>query len=126
MRISDWSTDVCSSELLYQLLVKAFALGQRRLRRMQVGHVLDHAGELYRRAVAVARDLAALAQVADVPIRPDDPVVDRVRRIGMDRVRAGTADGVDVVGVEHGQDIVCFRTVEIGRASSGERVCTYV
>src|SRR3546814_14748371 len=102
MRISDWSSDVCSSDLVAVLL------------EVLLGDVAEHAGEAALDA-AVLLQVGGLQQgVADLVAGDAGHLFDadhqhEARRVGGD----GTQSLVDGGG-------------EIGRASCRESVCQYV
>src|SRR3546814_20458962 len=85
MRISDWSSDVCSSDLLRQRTLAAPAAGPAR----HVAH--DQARGPGLRGLVVQWSAAGIAHVR-IGQRADLP---RIRRIGADLLVAGHA------GVEH-------------------------
>src|SRR3546814_5255643 len=102
MRISDWSSDVCSSDLLVE--------HQAALRVDAGKHHLD--GEQEARQLAAGGDAAERAG--------------RAARIGRhlegDAVEAVGRPGVFVEAIQRGAK----EGAQIGRASSRERVCQYV
>src|SRR3546814_18643226 len=107
MRISDWSSDVCSSDLLSFGQVVAQVLAQRGL----VGAVVEH----------VVGDLEGVAQREAVVVQPC-----LHRRIGAGQQRAqpgGRGEQHRGLAFDHAQ-VGGF--VQIGRASCRERVCQYV
>src|SRR3546814_12892604 len=112
MRISDWSSDVCSSDLVVAQVVEARVLAEEL--------ELDRPG----RAVSLLADddlgqplvLRVFLVVVLVAVDEDDHV-----RILL--------DGAGFAQVRHYRTLVGAgfqRAVEIGRASCRERVCQYV
>src|SRR3546814_7472808 len=99
MRISDWSSDVCSSDLVNGCRIKGCRSGKTALGQ-------DRAG-----LAAIEGDLC-LQSVKAVKLlfRPDE--VDQAHAQGL---------AVDIVGEVEEVDLQ-----EIGRASCRERVCQYV
>src|SRR3546814_13953451 len=97
MRISDWSSDVCSSDLAKRRALEAAAAAIRA-----------RAGEI---AGANAKDMAAARGKGLT-----DALLDRL---------ALTPDRIEVMarGVE---EVAALPDPEIGRASCRERVCQYV
>src|SRR3546814_3655916 len=100
MRISDWSSDVCSSDLRHGHAVDTLSDGRRDVLEMMVRRLIggiEHGVQPARIVFHPARDLlVALVEIA------------RLRRL----VRYQIGEG-DAVG-------------QIGRASCRERVCKYV
>src|SRR3546814_17716750 len=99
MRISDWSSDVCSSDL-------AFVTATAAIRHFWKTD--DFANDVKRRAELLGRRLKAIAAT--------DP--DRMSVKGR-----GMMQGIDVGSGELASVIT---SAEIGRASCRERVCQYV
>src|SRR3546814_12930142 len=98
MRISDWSSDVCSSDL---------GVDQAEMKVDAVAHRIDR--RLGREAglpAANARDFAHDLANGDGAVG------------GGDRIGGGASD-LELVGAEFGEH-------EIGRAACRERVCQYV
>src|SRR3546814_12057208 len=113
MRISDWSSDVCSSDLFDQRLQR----GEPGLDERGVPAPLVRAG----RGQGVARQRQRVAQLAVPgearPLAEADDFTLRVRKESV-VIKAGPAVGRQRVEVVE-QD-------QIGRASCRERVCQYV
>src|SRR3546814_4950370 len=105
MRISDWSSDVCSSDL--PGLHHGGGMKIRRHRR-RGGHGL--------RQPEVERKLRAFGQGAE----EDEDERRKIKIVGPDLV-AGGQDPIEVVAADDVSD-----DQEIGRASCRERVCQYV
>src|SRR3546814_19485329 len=98
MRISDWSSDVCSSDLLQG--ERPFAL---ELKYLCKGLVIDVEGETF-----------TLRQQSAHDIRRHDVCKD-VARMEAFAKRTG-----------HGAAVLVLTTDQIGRASCRDRVCQYV
>src|SRR3546814_14679912 len=104
MRISDWSSDVCSSDLLHRL--------RRRARRFLRQHVAEQRIEAQR--VEAGREM-----VGD-------------RRRNIERAAVGMVDAqpaavqMQLVADRAGQEGGLAAIFEIGRASSRGRGCQYV
>src|SRR3546814_17324978 len=106
MRISDWSSDVCSSDLHVKDVIQRLALGQRAAQR--VGRV--DAGDFQRTRVQVcAGEWFHVRGYRGLQLQVAAFVHDQ-------RHRGDFEQGV-VFGVE---------AAEIGRAACRERVCQYV
>src|SRR3546814_2691283 len=107
MRISDWSSDVCSSDLVVSRSPQMALGGQRRHALLQLleGPGLDLAHALAAHAIFLAQLLQSQRIVAQAALAQDMPL----------------AVGELVHGLDH-EDAA----VEIGRASGRERVCRYV
>src|SRR3546814_4755476 len=104
MRISDWSSDVCSSDLALLITFRITLLD-----RAIAGHLLDDP----RHIVVSSSDLNhAVRKAAVVDL-------DRVQEVGR---RLHLRDDVAHLLVEGFEEIL----EEIGRASCRERVCQYV
>src|SRR3546814_12909285 len=112
MRISDWSSDVCSSDLADQHVVAGPAV--QRLPAVAAGD--DIVEPVARRLAAAARDREVLDVVRKLVAHPCLHGVGAGGGTFNDAI-AGAVDVVDVVAREAG---------EIGRASCRERVCEYV
>src|SRR3546814_2279310 len=98
MRISDWSSDVCSSDLLGAQVDEKFHALRQRIELREKSHAGRHQGGPQAALGAAARiDVAGLAQR-----------------------RGGLVDRLPVEVVVFGQQL------EIGRASCRERVWQYV
>src|SRR3546814_19701718 len=99
MRISDWSSDVCSSDLV------ALILWRGRIERHRLAHRGDRVLALAERLIAVGQAVIAVG-LARISAREEAEHRDGVRRA-----------------------LVPYQTVaeqvEIGRASCREGVCTY-
>src|SRR3546814_11625357 len=113
MRISDWSSDVCSSDLprveLWQRLVKALHRPRKTL--------LDHV----RGCVPVsAEDIRQAAHLLSALLRK------ATERSGSAELRAVAGKSVKVVELREDVGRGHIRVDEIGRASCRERVCQYV
>src|SRR3546814_14073901 len=127
MRISDWSSDVCSSDLG----VCELALG--------VGEFPELAADLETSGRPVPSDDVVDRDLSGVPMQPPDqvaqhgwphvaaPVITQHRagpRASHDQVAAlQVASPVADADVEHPSELL---SVEIGSASCRERVCQYV
>src|SRR3546814_18285486 len=98
MRISDWSSDVCSSDLLAQAVAVALAVAE--LQRVE-----RHLRQLDR------LELAVVKQQLQAPPRGDPHVEAAVR---------ADPQAVLQLAVEN------HLAAELGRASGRERVCQYV
>src|SRR3546814_14362094 len=113
MRISDWSSDVCSSDLL-------------RLKPQEANRHLDNAMEGANRAAALTRRLLAFAR--SEPLLPS--------AVDPDALVAGLSDLIDrsigdqiTMAFENeakGWRIFVDQHQKIGRASCTERVCPLV
>src|SRR3546814_13170152 len=113
MRISDWSSDVCSSDLLHRLVHRLARDDARRL------HFHAGAGNILQRALAVDRVAERVDHAAE------QALADRHVDDG-----AGALDGVAfldaaVVAEDHDPDVVGLE-VELGRASVRARGGRYV
>src|SRR3546814_14882058 len=112
MRISDWSSDVCSSDLDTEIIVHLIA-------RSRAGNVIDRiVGALHK--VEGAYSLVALTQKKLIGVR--DPF--GVRPLVLGRLRdawilASETCALAITGADHARDT-------IGRASCRARVCQYV
>src|SRR3546814_17426877 len=106
MRISDWSSDVCSSDLVLEVL-------------HEDGGDIE-AGEIV--------DLGEGAGVAERVVDRDRPgrqlLQQLLRPARRQRVADRLEEGVAALGVAEGLDVEGHE--EIGRASCRERVCQYV
>src|SRR3546814_12032016 len=124
MRISDWSSDVCSSDLAYEDKV-----GRRAIRVCDLAH-LDHLEPQIDRLTAhhdalragfgeppIDRErlLADLAEIADYVLEYAQPVWKRLKKVR----KAGAR-----ILFEGAQGVL--PDVEIGSASCRERVCQSV
>src|SRR3546814_19357217 len=112
MRISDWSSDVCSSDLLLNRIVGARA----EVEIDQLASALAQAA-----ADIVARDDQILAALILAP--HDDMCVRMAGVVMIDR------DPVEIrpkVFLDSGHEPPGERLAEIGRAAWRERVCQYV
>src|SRR3546814_2806800 len=102
MRISDWSSDVCSSDLVVAVeRVVARAAQQRVVASLAIQEII--AGSAIELVVSRA---------------PRDSVVKRVSR-------AVDVAAVELEEFEIGAEGIADGAVEIGRASGWERVCQY-
>src|SRR3546814_13803532 len=102
MRISDWSSDVCSSDLLAQHEIQIVGIVERE-RLDRVGDVRNH--------------LDGRAQIIATALALDDLAVDPPRGDVVALVRGDAGEALVMAQIEVGQ---------IGRASWRERVCQYV
>src|SRR3546814_13738742 len=114
MRISDWSSDVCSSDLAEQIAQAATPAAEKvvavEAERVTVDTVLD--------------DIRAVGTLG-----PDEAVVIAPEIAGrIDRINFAEGDEVDAgdVLVELDATILRAELVKIGRASCRERVCPSV
>src|SRR3546814_16861210 len=125
MRISDWSSDVCSSDLLLNL-VQLPGLAKRYPAQLSGGQ---------RQRVALARALAVEPRLLllDEPFGALDAKVRKDLRRWLRHIHDET--GITSIFVTHDQDealeladrvVVMSNGKEIGRASCRERVCQYV
>src|SRR3546814_7967502 len=110
MRISDWSSDVCSSDLVEELLT-----------RRELGPLPGFISKM-------GRPFAALLRITDEYKlefdfgQKDDEDTEPVDFSGHTSV--GTCPKCNNKVYEHGMNYVCEKTVgQIGRASCRERVC---
>src|SRR3546814_19019215 len=103
MRISDWSSDVCSSDLKCAYALDAFELGAQLV-------VIDDAAQLLH-----ARGQRGLAVSVEEELR--------VGQARPHHALVALADIDWVVGVHVADDQEALRKLEIGRASCRERVC---
>src|SRR3546814_18357446 len=102
MRISDWSSDVCSSDLLMADLAERYSFDELRVTHGQ-NIVLPHVAK---------RDLHAIWQTLDAAGLASsnlDLISDIIACPGLDYCSLANA-----------------RSIQIGRASCRERVCPYV
>src|SRR3546814_13103890 len=99
MRISDWSSDVCSSDLL------AGARGLEVLRRLRQHAAIDRTAQVGGNALANPADLI---EAAGAGAAPGDSDAEQQQEVSL-HLAAGDA-----------------AMIEIGRASCRERVCQYV
>src|SRR3546814_1293815 len=97
MRISDWSSDVCSSDLLDQAIGGYTALEKDFAETVELIAMAEEDGD----QDMVAEGERALRDLAD-----------RTQKKQLESLLSGEADGND-----------CY---QIGRASCRERVCQYV
>src|SRR3546814_15552565 len=125
MRISDWSSDVCSSDLLEQARAACDRLvvglnSDASVRRLK-GSARPVQGEAARAAV-----LASLASVSRVVIFGDDTPLGLIEALRPDVLVKGADYRLDqVVGADVVQGYggrVVLAELEIGRASCRERV----
>src|SRR3546814_3420199 len=101
MRISDWSSDVCSSDLWFQSKIAATALAQ--LHRPDLAHGIT--------------ELAYAHQKQNPDFQPARTGLVRRRLLAIGKIAfAGELQRAYQLG----------RRVQIGRASCRERVCQYV
>src|SRR3546814_11267344 len=106
MRISDWSSDVCSSDLL-------------ALHHQSGGAVQDGAALIRQRGAAAIGPMGGLDHLSHLARARA-----RNRREGRQVVLV--QDGQALALARHPAAIDQQRMLEIGRASCRERVCTYV
>src|SRR3546814_13516348 len=109
MRISDWSSDVCSSDLLYERLVREHDYRCRIY--APVGGHKDLLAYLVRRLLENGANSSFVHQLADEH-KSDEELL------------AAPVEKVKAVGGTRHPSIALPR--EIGRASSRARVCQYV
>src|SRR3546814_13540731 len=111
MRISDWSSDVCSSDLVRLILDAA--------RRHQ--HQLVDALRMRQRKTECDR---AAQRIADQCVVAD---TDRIERLlhALDEERQRIFDIVRLVGITVADQVRQDHAIEIGRAAGRERVCKY-
>src|SRR3546814_12019531 len=113
MRISDWSSDVCSSDLRLvgagrsqRLLPAKRAVGGRELLELR-RHLHQGFVPLLPRQLAAAEEAAGAGDAA------------HLQALALDRVEAGADDAF-------GRTAADVDPQQIGRASCRERVCQYV
>src|SRR3546814_12711554 len=121
MRISDWSSDVCSSDLVARKHGYLFASSSVPAQTLEAGvlHVRLDEGQIDEVRIEGPRNASVEAMLS--PMKGTAPTKSEIER------RLMLAD--DLPGVEIGK--VRFvreeeRGVQIGRASCRERVCQYV
>src|SRR3546814_2023164 len=102
MRISDWSSDVCSSDLSMLMGVQAFLV------HCAVGGLAEQPCDMHRLATRALADLVA----AGGAVGNDD------------RLGTGRAHPRQQAELAHAPRYL--RRIQIGRASCRERVCQYV
>src|SRR3546814_14423611 len=108
MRISDWSSDVCSSDLAAGILLDAARHFAERTAVLEAHEVRTTSfAELWGGALALARRLQCAG------IRPGDRVAILLER--------GAASAAAYFGT-----LACGGAAAIGRASCRARVCQYV
>src|SRR3546814_15342838 len=119
MRISDWSSDVCSSDLLWR---RAFALTYsaelRAERRTRAASVVEADPERYRRFTGPAVEAAGIGSLRDTELSLKPVGAGsrrRAERLWEKRRRAGKA----LAGLR-------LATAKIGRASCRGKVCNFV
>src|SRR3546814_9655016 len=109
MRISDWSTDVCSSDLERTAGVEDHRAADAALFEPRLGRFIDFgAGDEVRRQQHIVERARRIAAVG----AGDEIAVEQRQR----QTRLETANA----------DAAALSAVEIGRASCRERVCQYV
>src|SRR3546814_1228129 len=119
MRISDWSSDVCSSDLrglCGGLNVNAFRATIRSIREWQAKGVEADLVLIGNKAVGFFKRMGGkvLATTSQLGDKPQVEQLIGVIKVLADAYRDGSVDRVYVVGNK------------IGRASCRERVCQYV
>src|SRR3546814_16374620 len=118
MRISDWSSDVCSSDLLTacapgDVAISAISFAEIALGNEQGRPPLPEVLEAFLAAIPlVPFDESAARAYSKLPFR----------RARFDRLLAAHALSLDVVVITNNEGDFA----EIGRASCRERVCQYV
>src|SRR3546814_18658954 len=111
MRISDWSSDVCSSDLLDHLAHDGEAWLQLR----------DLAGELRIGGVGDLEEIVGIGDRLRCTLQVAGEFVDQLGVVAAAPLQAAQvlAGGLEVV-------VTAVAEAEIGRASCRERVCQYV
>src|SRR3546814_16464064 len=113
MRISDWSSDVCSSDLLTDGLGKITHLPRIDARYRQTGHIERVQRRLLITSCGLQQDLPRIEG-----LQPRDQLCKARRVVGEALHRLMTVD-------RHIQErLAPIPTCEIGRASFRERACT--
>src|SRR3546814_4756338 len=121
MRISDWSSDVCSSDLVAESEVEAAMLAMMHNRRL--GHLLDigtGTGRMAEIFAPTARHVTALDRSPDMLRIARAKLADQP--VPIDLVQA---DFLNLPVEDAAIDSIVIHQ-EIGRASCRERVCQYV
>src|SRR3546814_14542540 len=120
MRISDWSSDVCSSDLSVCAMIRGYS---------GLGAVLDQAEEVPAPTTAAspAPEPPQQAAPAAAPPPADEPRLNRTGRTMT--IVVPVKDGPRVLGDVDAQitpdDALLLSVEEIGQASGRERVCQY-
>src|SRR3546814_15234494 len=115
MRISDWSSDVCSSDLLIEV-----GVGHDDAMILRAAHGLYALARLNAAPVDIMRDVGRTDEADALDIGVVENGVDHFLVAMNDLKNAiGTARFLEQFGEAHGNG-------EIGRASCRERVCQYV
>src|SRR3546814_2399929 len=99
MRISDWSSDVCSSDLLVMHVITGLGVGGAEAVLTSI----------------LLRDRELQIQPVVVSLLPGGRMAEKLRQAG-----------VSVIELNAKYDAQGLRALEIGRASCRERVCQYV
>src|SRR3546814_20044369 len=113
MRISDWSSDVCSSDLLPVLGICG---GQQLLNVVLGGTLIQHIPDEVQNALAHEQSNPRHEAGHDVDLAADSLLRAICRTAGM-AVNSAPHQAVKQAGAG---------VMEIGRATGGERVCQYV
>src|SRR3546814_17463942 len=119
MRISDWSSDVCSSDLLGGENTVCFVAwdGWQRLR---IDHRLDIIlGDLHVRRRCIGRRLEKGFGLGRLPLR----LVRALLQVNQSTDNTGSARRFGIRGITQR---TLFRSSQIGREWRRERVCQYV
>src|SRR3546814_6154542 len=103
MRISDCSSDVCSSDLIVTMLGIGITLGPRRIELVRIAHADQVTGDQPSKPGAMRHDIAPQIGRRRIAVLEED-------RIAGSFIENGHAPALD----------------QIGRASWREKVCQYV
>src|SRR3546814_18702788 len=134
MRISDWSSDVCSSDLAFQAIVDAIIdvtvtyLSGQIEQGVEAVQLFDSwAGSLSpaqfeRWVIAPNAEIVKRLKV----LHPDTTVIGFPKGAGGKLAAYADETGVDAIGLDETVDPAWADAARIGRESGRERVCTYV
>src|SRR3546814_14964608 len=129
MRISDWSSDVCSSDLQYEIGGKV-ALGRFnapvalfQTDRPQTLTIINDANESVFTVNGLQRNKGIEFSLDGEPVKGLRVIAGlSITDAKQSRTQGGATDGLDAIGVP----AYTANVNEIGRASGRERVCPYV
>src|SRR3546814_16029475 len=119
MRISDWSSDVCSSDLL--------ALRQGFLVTAILGNPdIVHSGQAFVLAGGSENDLRRATPLLNLIAQRIFHVADDAGMASLMKVACNALTGITLQSMGETLALLSKAGIEIGRASCRERVCQYV